>query len=192
MKNRGETAVPGANKQENMGAERKNRRALGDIGNLVTIRGMAEAAAPPLPFLNTDLEVNWTYPPAVEDFRLNILIADALIFALPNYNYSVSGPLKNTLDWGSRPPNVWANKTAAVVSAAGGSKGQQSQYHLRQIGVFLDLHFINKPEFFLNVHQSPRKFDDDRNLIDSKSSSAKHNKTNGGTLEGKLRIPALG
>ncbi|KAL8557376.1 hypothetical protein ACS0TY_004712 [Phlomoides rotata] len=73
---------------------------------------------------------------AVEDFRLKILVTDALIFTSPNYNYSVSGPLKNALDWGSRSPNDWANKTAAVVSAAGGSKGQQSHYHLRQIGFF--------------------------------------------------------
>lgn len=29
-------AVPGDNKQKNMGAERKSRRALGDIGNMVT------------------------------------------------------------------------------------------------------------------------------------------------------------
>lgn len=36
----GEAIVPGANKQKNMAAERKNRRALGDIGNLVTVRGV--------------------------------------------------------------------------------------------------------------------------------------------------------
>lgn len=36
----GEAAVPGANKQKNMAAERKNRRALGDIGNMVTVRGV--------------------------------------------------------------------------------------------------------------------------------------------------------
>ncbi|KAL8546924.1 hypothetical protein ACS0TY_006587 [Phlomoides rotata] len=153
-------------------------RAAVDVAKSIEGLEMEYVEISPLPFLNTDLEVNGTYPPAVEDFRLKILVADALIFASPDYNYSVSdkgfnspfvvqGPLKNALDWGSRPPNVWANKTAAVVSAAGGSKGQRSQYHLRQIGVFLDLHFINKPEFFLNVHQSPRKFDGDGNLIDS-------------------------
>ncbi|KAK6140356.1 hypothetical protein DH2020_025900 [Rehmannia glutinosa] len=120
----------------------------------------------PLPFLNTDLEVNGTYPEVVESFRLKIRVADSVLFASPEYNYSVSGPLKNAIDWASRPPNVWADKAAAVVSASGGSRGQRSQYHLRQIGVFLDLHFINKPEFFLNAHQTPSKFDSDRNLID--------------------------
>lgn len=62
---------------------------------------------------------------------------------------------------------MWADKAAAVVSAGGGFGGGRSQYHLRQIGVFLDLHFINKPEFFLNAFQSPAKFDSDGNLIDA-------------------------
>lgn len=72
--------------------------------------------------------------------------------------------LKNALDWGSRPPNVWAGKTAAAVSAVGG--GRRAQFHLRQIGVFLDLHFINKPEFYLNAHRPPGKFNADGDLVD--------------------------
>ncbi|KAG8372155.1 hypothetical protein BUALT_Bualt12G0037100 [Buddleja alternifolia] len=41
QQNRGEAAVvPGAIKQKNMAVERKNRRALGDIGNVVTVRGV--------------------------------------------------------------------------------------------------------------------------------------------------------
>lgn len=78
----------------------------------------------------------------------------------------IPAPLKNAIDWASRPPNVWAGKAAAIVSAAGGLGGGRAQYHLRQIGVFLDLHFINKPEFFLNAFQPPEKFDNDGNLID--------------------------
>ncbi|KAF7138768.1 hypothetical protein RHSIM_Rhsim07G0067300 [Rhododendron simsii] len=120
----------------------------------------------PLPMLNTDLEVGGTYPPAVEAFRQKILEADSILFASPEYNYSVTGPLKNAIDWASRPPNVWADKAAAIVSAGGGFGGGRSQYHLRQIGVFLDLHFINKPEFFLNVFQPPAKFDSDGTLTD--------------------------
>lgn len=78
----------------------------------------------------------------------------------------VKGPLKNAIDWASRPPNVWADKPAAIMSAGGSFGGGRSQYHLRQIGVYLDLHFINKPEFFLNAFQPPPKFDVDGNLID--------------------------
>nr|CAN60510.1 hypothetical protein VITISV_012303 [Vitis vinifera] len=120
----------------------------------------------PLPMLNTDLEVDGTYPPAVEAFRQKILEADSILFASPEYNYSVTAPLKNAIDWASRPPNVWADKPAAIISTGGGFGGGLSQYHLRQIGVYLDLHFINKPEFFLNAFQPPAKFDAEGNLID--------------------------
>nr|P34800.1 RecName: Full=G2/mitotic-specific cyclin-1 [Antirrhinum majus]CAA53728.1 mitotic-like cyclin [Antirrhinum majus] len=40
QQNRAEAAVPGAMKQKNIAGEKKNRRALGDIGNLVTVRGV--------------------------------------------------------------------------------------------------------------------------------------------------------
>ncbi|XP_028082609.1 NADPH:quinone oxidoreductase-like [Camellia sinensis] len=120
----------------------------------------------PLPMLNTDLEINGTFPPVVEAFRQKIREVDSVLFASPEYNYSVTAPLKNAIDWASRPPNVWADKAAAIVSAGGGFGGGRSQYHLRQIGVYIDLHFINKPEFFLNAFQAPSKFDSDGNLID--------------------------
>ncbi|XAR63536.1 NAD(P)H dehydrogenase (quinone) [Bertholletia excelsa] len=120
----------------------------------------------PLPILNTDLESGGRFPPEVEAFRQRILEADCVLFATPEYNYSISAPIKNAIDWASRPPNVFAGKAAAIVSAAGGSGGSRSQYHLRQIGVFLDLHFINKPEFFLKAHEPPSKFDAEGNLVD--------------------------
>ncbi|GAB2288838.1 hypothetical protein Dimus_023149 [Dionaea muscipula] len=120
----------------------------------------------PLPMLNTDLEVGGKFPPAVESFRRKIFEADSILFASPEYNYSVTGPLKNAIDWGSRAPNAWADKAAAILSTGGGFGGGRSQYHLRQIGIYLDLHFINKPEFFLNAFEPPVKFDSDGNLID--------------------------
>ncbi|KAG6791107.1 hypothetical protein POTOM_000218 [Populus tomentosa] len=140
----------------------------------------------PLPMLNTDLEVNGTFPPVVEAFRQKILQADSVLFASPEYNFSVTGivslsllsfvyrfiekrPLKNAIDWASRPPNCWADKAAAIVSAGGSFGGGRAQYHLRQIGVYLDLHFINKPEFYLNAFAPPAKFDGDGNLIDPPS-----------------------
>ncbi|KMT17114.1 hypothetical protein BVRB_2g041680 [Beta vulgaris subsp. vulgaris] len=123
----------------------------------------------PLPMINTDLEVGGTYPPVVEAFRQKILEADSVLFASPEYNYSVTPPLKNAIDWASRPPNVWADKAAAIISTGGGFGGGRAQYHLRQIGVYLDLHFINKPEFFLNAFQPPAKFDSDGNLIDAEA-----------------------
>ena len=58
-------------------------------------------------------------------------------------------------------------RSAAIVSAGGGFGGGRSQYHLRQVGVFLDLHFINKPELFVQAFQQPSKFDSDGNLVDA-------------------------
>lgn len=43
-----------------------------------------------LPMINTDLEVDGKCPPEVEEFRQKILQADAILFASPEYNYSVS------------------------------------------------------------------------------------------------------
>lgn len=124
----------------------------------------------PLPFYNQDLEVDGTYPQEVEAFREKIRQADGILIASPEYNYSLSGPLKNAIDWGARPPNIWGRKSAALVSAAGGSGGNRQQQHVRQIGVFLDLHFINKPEFYLRrPAQAPAKVNRDGNLIDIKT-----------------------
>jgi NAD(P)H-dependent FMN reductase len=119
-----------------------------------------------LPFLNTDLEVDGRFPDAVESFRKRFLDADCVLFSTPEYNYSVTAPVKNAIDWASRSPNVMAGKPAAIMSVAGSLGGARAQYHLRQIGVYLDLHFINKPELFVNGYQSPQKFDEDGNLID--------------------------
>ena len=69
-----------------------------------------------------------------------------MLFAAPEYNYSVSGALKNALDWCSRTPNAWEGKPAAVMGAGGGLGASRAQYHLRQIGVYLNLLFLNKPE----------------------------------------------
>ncbi|KAL3349278.1 hypothetical protein AABB24_022423 [Solanum stoloniferum] len=118
-----------------------------------------------LPFTNEDLEVNGTYPDDVEFFRKKIEEADCFLFASPEYNYSVTAPLKNAIDWASRPPNVWADKSAAIVSAGGNFGGGRAHYHLRQIGIYIDLHFINKPELFVFAFESPPKFDSNGVLI---------------------------
>ncbi len=54
--------------------------------------------------------------------------ADALLFASPEYNYSIGGPLKNAIDWVSRArPMPWKGKTlyllAASPSPVGGIRG---------------------------------------------------------------------
>jgi chromate reductase len=64
-------------------------------------------------------------PGAVADLRAAIDRADAILIATPEYNGSMSGVLKNALDWASRPvgESVLRNKPVAVVGATTGMFG---------------------------------------------------------------------
>ena len=68
-----------------------------------------------------------------------------MLFACPEYNGSVSGPLKNAIDWASRHPNnAWAGKPVAMMGAGGGSGTAKAQLHLREIAVVVDALMLNK------------------------------------------------
>src|ERR1044071_1008290 len=58
----------------------------------------------PIPLYNADVEEKGL-PPPVADFKEKIRAVDALLIATPEYNYSVTGVLKNAIDWASRPSN---------------------------------------------------------------------------------------
>ena len=121
-----------------------------------------------IPLYNQDEEAN---PPAIiPAFKARIRTADAILFATPEYNYSIPGVLKNAIDWASRPygDNAWAGKTAAIMGASPGLLGAaRAQYHLRQCFVFLDVRAVNKPEVM--VPQSAQRFDAAGNLTDDRT-----------------------
>jgi chromate reductase, NAD(P)H dehydrogenase (quinone) len=106
------------------------------------------------------------FPPAVETLRRQIAAADALLFACPEYNYSMTGVLKNAIDWASRPPDQpFAGKPAAIIGAAAGMAGSaRAQYDLRRSFVFLDVHALNKPEVLIG--QAQTRFDATGRLTD--------------------------
>ena len=103
-----------------------------------------------IPPFNQDLE---NQPPQrVIEFKTKIRQADALLIATPEYNYSVSGVLKNAIDWTSRPraDTPLEGKPVAIMSASVGRLGgARAQYHLRQTFVFLNMHPINRHEVML-------------------------------------------
>jgi len=107
------------------------------------------------------------FPASVETLRTQIKSADALLFATPEYNYSIPGVLKNAVDWVSRPPDhPLTGKPVAMLGCSGGTSGtMRAQYHLRQVMVFLDMRPINKPELFLPG--AGKLFDDSGKLTDS-------------------------
>ena len=92
-------------------------------------------------------------PASVQRVFAQLAKADALVLACPEYNYSIAPALKNIIDWASREPNnaLLAGKAAAIMGAGGGMGTSRSQYHLRQVCVYLDVHPLNKPEFFANA-----------------------------------------
>jgi chromate reductase len=105
-----------------------------------------------LPLYDEDLRGSG-FPAPVERFRHQVAAAEAILFVTPEYNYSVSGVLKNAIDWASRSegkePQPFAGKPCAIMGVSGGPSGtMRAQYHLRQIVVFLDMHALNKPEVF--------------------------------------------
>lgn len=87
-----------------------------------------------LPFYDGDVEAAGT-PASVEAFREKVRAADALLIVTPEYNASISGVLKNAIDWGSRPPRQpFDGKPIAIMSASPGALGGiRAQLHLRQI-----------------------------------------------------------
>lgn len=105
-------------------------------------------------------------PFSVNHLADKIVSADALVFGCPEYNYSIPGVLKNAIDWVSRHPNKpFAGKKAAIIGASLGRLGSaRAQYHLRQVAVFVDLRFINRPEVM--VSEAHNKFDADGRLTD--------------------------
>jgi chromate reductase len=119
-----------------------------------------------IPPYNQDLE---NPPPStVAELKSRIRAADAILFATPEYNYSVSGVLKNAIDWASRPKgeSAWNGKPAGIMGASPSSLGTaRAQYHLRQIFVTLNMHALNAPEVM--IANAPDKFDDQGNLTDA-------------------------
>lgn len=117
------------------------------------------------PLYNEDVRAQG-FPAPVETFRRQIAVADALLFVSPEYNYSISGVLKNAIDWASRPPDQpFAGKPVAMMGAGAGMAGTaRAQYDLRKCCVFLDMHPINKPEVLIG--QAQTKFDAEGRFTD--------------------------
>ncbi len=120
----------------------------------------------PIPLYNEDV-YQQGFPAPVHMLREKITAADALLIATPEYNYSIPGVLKNAIDWVSRPPSQpFDGKPIALMSASPGALGgARSQYHLRQVFIFLNGMILNRPEVMIATAAS--KFDAAGNLIDS-------------------------
>lgn len=119
-----------------------------------------------LPLYNFDIqEAGW--PAAADDLRDEMEGCDGLLVAAPEYNGTISAPLKNAIDWLSRyrDPNPLADKPCALMSASisllGGAR---VQYDLRRSLGLNGALVMPRPEVF--VAKAHEKFDSAGNLQD--------------------------
>lgn len=103
-----------------------------------------------VPMFNPD---NEHQPPAVvADIKARIKEADAVLFAAPEYNRSMSAVLKNIIEWGTRPPgaNAFMGKPALLVGASPGTlRTAPMQQHAKAVLLHLGMHVMPAPEVYL-------------------------------------------
>jgi chromate reductase len=129
---------------------------------------IARAEIGDIPLYSADVQAQG-FPDSVTKLAATIRAADGVLIATPEYNYSIPGVLKNTIDWLSRLENQpFAGKPIALMGASRGAQGtSRAQYHLRQVFVFLDGRVMNRPEAFVGTAHT--QFDDSGDLTDEKT-----------------------
>lgn len=122
-----------------------------------------------LPLYDNDLEDSEGIPPEVKGLADQIRSADAVVISTPEYNKSLSGVLKNALDWVSRVPgSVWRDKPVAILSAADGrAGGERAQFALRLCMVAFRPRLLTGPEVM--VANSRSAFDAQGRLTDPRT-----------------------
>ena len=119
-----------------------------------------------IPLFDEDLEQRTGGgPDAVRSLRGLVASADGLLISTPEYNQSMSGVLKNVIDWLSRagPDEVLIGKPIAIMGASGGRWGTRlAQANLRQVLTATESLVMHQPAVF--VAEAARLFDEDGKL----------------------------
>jgi chromate reductase len=105
-----------------------------------------------LPIYNDDIEAIGI-PEPVEQLKRMIEESDVILIASPEYNYAVSGVLKNAIDWCSRgKKNAWGGKWAAIFGASTGPMGTvRGQFALRLILTSVNMNLLPQPQVFISL-----------------------------------------
>jgi chromate reductase len=98
-----------------------------------------------LPFYNPDLEADLPDEPA--RWRRVVIDADALLLAMPEYNFGPSGAMKNAIDWISRPmpDHPMKGKVIACVTSGGRRGGPKVQAWAGEIMPLLGVRLVDDP-----------------------------------------------
>ncbi len=101
-----------------------------------------------------DYELEAAFPAEAQALKDVIEGADGVLFVTPEYNRSMSGVLKNAIDWASRPWGFssFSGKPASVIGASSGPLGTaQAQAQLRNTVVYLNMKLLGQPELYINA-----------------------------------------
>jgi NAD(P)H-dependent FMN reductase len=120
------------------------------------------------PVYNGDIETTTGIPQEIHNLARYIQQTDGIIIATPEYNGSISSPLKNTVDWLSRcKPMPLAEKHLLLASASPGQfGGVRGAWHSRVPFEILGVHVF--PAMF-SLPLADTQFDTTHILIDQKT-----------------------
>ena len=137
---------------------------LAPAGTTIEIASIAE-----VPLYNGDVELAGV-PAPVQALKDKVASADGLLIATPEYNNSIPGVVKNTIDWLSRPPSdipkIFRDKKVAIMGATPGQGGTL----LSQAAWLPILRTLGVDPFFggrLGVSGANKLFDADGKLVDN-------------------------
>ncbi len=125
-------------------ADSYNKKLVNDAADMARQMGATVTVIDlkdyPMPFYDGDIESKQGLPKNAIKLRQLMIKNDAIIIASPEYNASISGVLKNALDWTSRgekggySPDAFKGKKFAIMSASPGpGGGSRGLVHLRTI-----------------------------------------------------------
>lgn len=120
-------------------------RELAPAGTEVEIADISR-----IPLYNDDLNHDGG-PDPVRELKEQARAADALLFAVPEYNYSMTGVQKNLIDWLSRPAETspLRHKPVALMGAGALFGTVRAQLALRQVFLFTESYAMLKPELMI-------------------------------------------
>jgi NAD(P)H-dependent FMN reductase len=121
------------------------------------------------PVYDGDLEAERGVPEVVERLKGAIATADGLLLVTPEYNNSIPGPLKNAIDWLSRPPKdvarVFAKLPVGLIGATPGRGGTRFA-QVAWLPVFRTLGMLPWFEKSLYLADAAQVFGPDGALVD--------------------------
>ncbi len=119
-----------------------------------------------IPFYDGDLQAGGD-PTAVAELKERVRTADALLICTPEYNHSMPGVLKNTIDWLSRPlaTSPLQAKPVGICGATDGPNGTvRAQQQLRLLLASTYSYAMVKPTLY--VRMAPRLVDESGEFTD--------------------------